>query len=162
MFSGRIQLPTLIICPTLIGPALAHSQQSYGSPAALPVSLYLYKYFTQPDSGVSRVEPEHPGGTNIVDEIPVDVVANVVFLHIIHGTAGIVHASAQISGMRTLVAMHVDMRATGMPTNFSYVVDTGVQVGTYARFWKLSSRDWRFEVTASEISKASRDRLALM
>ncbi|KAJ7262062.1 NAD-binding domain 4 protein [Mycena rebaudengoi] len=144
------ELPTLIVRPTIIGPALARPHPFYGSQNANPVSAYIHKYFTRPDSGVSHVMPSHPAGTNIVDEIPVDIVANLILLHTIHGTRGIVHAGAQIFGARTLAAIHANMRATGMPTDFSYVVDAGVPEGLYARFWKVFGRDWWFDATASK------------
>ncbi|KAJ7258162.1 male sterility protein-domain-containing protein [Mycena rebaudengoi] len=142
LFSRHPELPILVVRPTIIGPALRHPHPSYGPQDANPISTYIHQYFTQPDSGVMRAEPKHPAGTNILDEIPVDVVANLSLLHVIHGTVGIVHASAQIFGARTVADMHADMRATGMPTNFSYAVDEQIPEGIYSRFWKATRRDW--------------------
>ncbi|KAJ7108971.1 hypothetical protein C8R43DRAFT_1139775 [Mycena crocata] len=48
-----------------------------------------------PDSGVIHVSPTNASGFNIVDEIPVDLVANIILLHMLKGTNGIVHAGAK-------------------------------------------------------------------
>ncbi|KAJ7433477.1 male sterility protein-domain-containing protein [Mycena latifolia] len=145
LFARFPALPTLIVRPTLIGPALARPHPFYSPPGAHPVSTYMRAYFAAPDSGIARAT-----GTNIVDELPVDLVANLVLLHAAHGTAGVVHASAQICGARSLAALHGDMRATGMAAEFSYVSDPRVREGPYARLWRVAGRDWRFYVGASE------------
>ncbi|KAJ7261987.1 male sterility protein-domain-containing protein [Mycena rebaudengoi] len=142
------KLPTLIVRPTLIGPALTRPHPFYGPQGSIPVSSFMHQYFTHPDSGVYRLEPEHPMDRLIIDEIPVDLVANLILLHVIHGTAGIVHASAQIFGPRTMAKYEADMRATGMPMNFSFVRDGGVAEGAYAQFWKLYARHWQFECSS--------------
>ncbi|KAJ7258160.1 male sterility protein-domain-containing protein [Mycena rebaudengoi] len=148
------ELPILIVRPTIIDPALTHPHPFYGPQDATPMSLYMHTYFTHPDSGIFHLGPEHPADRNVTDEIPVDFVANTILLHTIHGTAGIVHASAQIFGTRTLAEYAADMRATGMFTNLSFILDTGVPEGTYAKFWKIIGRNWRFEVIASEKFKS--------
>ncbi|KAJ6573170.1 NAD-binding domain 4 protein [Mycena vulgaris] len=140
-------LPTLIVRPTLIGPALAQPQAFYGPSGTNPVSTYMRAYFAAPDSGVVRGPS---AGANVVDELPVDLVANLILLHAVHGTRGIAHAGSQLCGTRTLARLHADMRATGMPTNFSYVADPPVREGVYARFWMVAGKDWRFSVAASE------------
>ncbi|KAJ6571632.1 hypothetical protein B0H19DRAFT_1255590 [Mycena capillaripes] len=106
-----------------------------------------------PDSGVVHVSPSNLSGSNIVDEIPVDLVANLILLHTMHGTTGIVHASSQSYIPRRLSQFHADIRAhiprrlSQIP--FRYVADKSVKQGRYAQFWVVMGRDWIFSNTRS-------------
>ncbi|KAJ7262038.1 hypothetical protein C8J57DRAFT_1232168 [Mycena rebaudengoi] len=51
------ELPTLIMRPTIIGPALACPHPFYGSQNANPVSVYIHKYFTRPDQTLQSIIP---------------------------------------------------------------------------------------------------------
>ncbi|KAJ6586350.1 hypothetical protein DFH09DRAFT_1308383 [Mycena vulgaris] len=108
-----------------------------------------------PDSGVVHVPLQHTSGSNIVDEIPVDVVANLILLHPVHGITGVVRAGAQSYVPRSLSHLHADIR-THLPLSrdvppiaFRYVSDTVIEEGRYARFRALLGRDWRFLNRAS-------------
>jgi hypothetical protein len=91
-----------------------------------------------PDSGVVHVSPKNSSGSNIVDEIPVDLVANLILLHAMHGTTGVVHASSQSYIPRCLSQFHDDIRANIprhlSPIPFRYVVDKSITQGRLACF----------------------------
>jgi fatty acyl-CoA reductase len=144
LISRNPRLPLLIIRPTNIAPAIAQPYPYYGPPGACPVSTYIRSYIAAPDSGVVHVLPWNKSGTNIVDEIPVDLVANLVLLHIARGSAGVVHACSHSYAPRSLAQMHADVRDQVPGASFLYVDDGRVKEGRYAQFWKLGSRDWRF------------------
>ncbi|KAJ7089983.1 male sterility protein-domain-containing protein, partial [Mycena epipterygia] len=87
------RLPTLIVHPTLVGPAVARPYPHYGPHGANPISTFLRAYLANPDSGTVRAPA---GGANVLDEVPVDVVANAILLHAMWGRARIVHAGAHL------------------------------------------------------------------
>ncbi|KAJ6594610.1 NAD-binding domain 4 protein [Mycena capillaripes] len=144
VLSRHPDLPLLIVRPTNIGPAIAQPYPYYGPLGACPISTYIRGYITAPDSGVVHVARGNTAGANILDEIPVDLVANIVLLHAARGTVGIVHAGAQSYVPRSLAQMHADIRAEVPGAAFAYVDDWQVEEGRYARFWKVAGRDWRF------------------
>ncbi|KAJ7099959.1 male sterility protein-domain-containing protein [Mycena belliarum] len=144
-------LPILIVRPTAIGPAISEPYSYYGPSQSCPVTTYIRTYMKAPDSGVFHVSARHPTGSNIVDEIPVDFVANIILLHIVHGTGGIVHAGAQSYVPRTLSQFHSDICASS-PSEFgpfTYVTDRTIEQGQHAQFWKAASRDWHFSNRAT-------------
>ncbi|KAJ7476564.1 hypothetical protein FB451DRAFT_1557407 [Mycena latifolia] len=61
-------------------------------PGSSPVATFLRAYMAASDTGVVHVSPRHPAGANVPDEI---VVANLILLHAMHATTGVVHARAQ-------------------------------------------------------------------
>ncbi|KAJ7141791.1 male sterility protein-domain-containing protein [Mycena crocata] len=136
LLSRYPKLPLLIVRPTTIGPAIAEPYRYYGPAGSCPHSTYIRSYMNAPDSGVFHVLPENRSGLNILDEIPVDLVANLVLLHTLHGTTGIIRA-------------HMPLTRFPHRTSFQYVSDKGIPEGRYAQFWKTFSRNWRFSNTAS-------------
>ncbi|KAJ7142745.1 hypothetical protein C8R44DRAFT_827585 [Mycena epipterygia] len=141
LISRNPHLPLLIVRPTTIGPAIAQPYPYYGPLAACPLSAYIEKFIIAPDSGVIHTTY---GGANIADEIPVDLVANLVLLHAARGTTGVVHASAQSYVPRSLAHLLADICAVVPTAVFTYVADGSVAEGKYARFLKILSRDRRF------------------
>ncbi|KAJ7842981.1 male sterility protein-domain-containing protein, partial [Mycena olivaceomarginata] len=77
------QPPLLIVRPT--APAISQPHPYYSRPGSCPMSTYIRQYLMAPDSGVVQVSPKHQSGSNIVDEIPVDLVANLILLHTMRG-----------------------------------------------------------------------------
>ncbi|KAJ6541373.1 NAD-binding domain 4 protein [Mycena capillaripes] len=153
LISRSPNLPLLIIRPTCIAPAISQPYPYYNRRGSCPMSTYIRQYMTAPDSGVIHVSPENPGGSNIVDEIPVDLVANLILLHIIQGSTGIFHAGAESYVPRTLAQLHNTICAhipRGVPPNaFRYVSDGGLEEGRYAEFWGILGKNWRFSNAGS-------------
>ncbi|KAJ7081123.1 NAD-binding domain 4 protein [Mycena belliarum] len=160
LISRNPSLPLLIVRPSMIAPAISQPFPYYGPSGSCPMSTYIRSYMDSPDSGVFHVSRRHPRGSNIVDEIPVDLVANLILLHIMHDTAGVVHATGQSYAYQSLAQLHADMRphiprgltAPGPP--FRYVTDKRIPQGRLAGFWKAMGRDWHFSAEASRSFEA--------
>ncbi|KAJ7766498.1 male sterility protein-domain-containing protein [Mycena maculata] len=154
LLSRNPRLPLLIVRPTTIASAISEPYPHYSPPGACPMSTYIRIYMAAPDSGVFRVTSST--ADNVVDEIPVDLVANLLLLHVAHGTTGIVHAGAQSYVPRTLGQLHATIlahipRPERLPQPpFQYVTDARIEEGRYATFWRALGRDWNFSTKASE------------
>ncbi|KAK7000456.1 hypothetical protein R3P38DRAFT_1847144 [Favolaschia claudopus] len=160
LLSRNPSLPILIVRPTCIAPAISQPYPYYSRPGSCPGCGYVQRYMESPDSGVFHVSAFHPTGTNIVDEIPVDIATNLILLHIMHGTMGIVHAGAESYVRRTLAQLHQTIidyfphRAGSRHPEFQYLSDRRVPQGRYAEFLKTFGRDWHFSNAASQKSTA--------
>ncbi|RDL35764.1 Fatty acyl-CoA reductase [Venustampulla echinocandica] len=99
-FSRR--LPLLIVRPSQIGPAIKEPYALYMPMSACPMSSWSSRLM-YPVGGtvLFGVEDASLFGQNVVDEIPVDLVSNVILQHIQRGTIGVVNASAQLFVPRT-------------------------------------------------------------
>ncbi|KAK7000413.1 fatty acyl-CoA reductase [Favolaschia claudopus] len=128
----------------------------YTRHGSCPGSNYVQRYMEAPDSGIFHVSSLHPTGTNIFDEVPVDIAANVILLHIMEGTTGVIHAGAGSYVRRTLAQLHQDIidhfpRKSGSRCpEFRYLSDKRVAQGRYAEFLKIFGRDWYFSSAASQ------------
>ncbi|KAJ6489006.1 male sterility protein-domain-containing protein [Mycena sanguinolenta] len=153
--SRNPSIPLLIVRLSSIGPAISQPYPYYTRQGSCPVSSYIRDYMTSPDSGVFRVSAKHAGsGSNIFDEIPVDLVSNLILLHIMRGTTGIVHACSQSYVPRSLSQFHDAIRAH-IPAHvtlneFCYTSDPLIPEGRYNRFVRIGGRDWHFSNRASQ------------
>ncbi|KAJ7135894.1 NAD-binding domain 4 protein [Mycena epipterygia] len=166
LLSRNSHLPLLIVRPSNIGPAVSQPYPYYGPPGSCPVSTYIRTYMEAPDSGIVHVSPRNMSGSNIVDEIPVDLVANLILLHAMHGTTGIVHASSQSYTPRRLSQFHDDIRAhipRSLPAvPFRYVSDLQMEQGRYAQFWVVMGKDWHFSNAASRSFESLKGPLSMV
>lgn len=90
-------LPILLLRPTIFGPAFRHPYSLYGSEDSTPLTKFTRLWFS--DRGTTQVWHATEGyktGTNILDEIPVDLVANACLLHAAARTTGIVQVGSQL------------------------------------------------------------------
>jgi fatty acyl-CoA reductase len=100
MISRFPNLPILLLRLISIGPAIAQPYEMYGPQGSCPIST-LYSRLMQLTRGKSIwYAPAYSG--NILDEIPVDLVANVLIQHVHSGTRGVVHASSSYYIPKTL------------------------------------------------------------
>ncbi|KAJ7734427.1 male sterility protein-domain-containing protein [Mycena metata] len=143
LMSRHPTLPLLILRPTCIAPAISEPHPYYARAGSCPLSTYIREYMKAPDSGVIHVSPRHRPGSNIVDEIPVDLVANLLLLHLDRATNGIVHASSQSYVPRSIAQLHHTI-ATHMPVlhpsysaTFRYETDVRTDEGLYNEFWGI-------------------------
>ncbi|CAG8160785.1 unnamed protein product [Penicillium nalgiovense] len=91
------RLPILLLRPTIFGPAFRHPYSLYGSEDSTPLTKFTRLWFS--DRGSTQVWHATDGyktGTNILDEIPVDLVANACLLHAAARTTGIVQVGSQL------------------------------------------------------------------
>jgi hypothetical protein len=90
-------LPILLLRPTIFGQALRHPYPLYGLENSTPVNKF-FQYFMA-DRGATQVWHAAEGyttGANILDEIPVDFVANACLLHAAARTTGIVQIGSEL------------------------------------------------------------------
>ncbi|EYE99129.1 uncharacterized protein EURHEDRAFT_374202 [Aspergillus ruber CBS 135680] len=150
-------LPILIVRPSIIGPAIRHPFPHYGPPGSNPASTFV-RVFLSSDSEpmVFHVPQGQTSGTNILDEVPVDWVANVALLHIAAGSVGIVHAGAQLYVPRTLDALLGAMqdnageiaRRKQLP-KIIFSADHSVEQCFLAELFRICARNWDFDCQRS-------------
>ncbi|KAJ5638753.1 hypothetical protein N7528_001143 [Penicillium herquei] len=90
-------LPTLVVRPTIFGQSLHDPYPLYGLESSTPLNKFFQ--FFMADRGATQVWHSAQGyrtGANIIDEIPVDFVANVCLLHAAAGTTGIVQIGSEL------------------------------------------------------------------
>lgn len=90
-------LPILLLRPTIFGQALRHPYPLYGLENSTPMNKF-FQYFMA-DRGATQVWHAAEGyktGSNILDEIPVDFVANACLLHAAARTTGIVQIGSEL------------------------------------------------------------------
>ncbi|KAJ5256703.1 hypothetical protein N7478_012807 [Penicillium angulare] len=90
-------LPILLLRPTIFGQALRDPYPLYGLENSTPLNKF-FQYFME-DRGGSQVwhaAEGHRTGANIIDEIPVDFVANACLLHAAARTTGIVQIGSEL------------------------------------------------------------------
>ncbi|KAI3147790.1 hypothetical protein CBS147325_4068 [Penicillium roqueforti] len=90
-------LPILLLRPTIFGPALRYPYSLYGPEDSTPLNKFTRLWFS--DRGATQVWHATEGyktGANILDEIPVDLVANACLLHAAARTTGIVQIGSQL------------------------------------------------------------------
>ncbi|KAF8142841.1 male sterility protein-domain-containing protein [Mycena galopus ATCC 62051] len=166
LISRNPALPLLIVRPTYIAPAISQPYPYYHRRSSCPLSTYIRAYMTAPDSGVFHVSPQHTSGSNILDEIPVDLVANLILLHIMRRTTGVVHACSQSYVPRSLAQLHDSIRPHLPPdmarNAFQYISDPHIPEGDYARFWHVLGRDWHFSNLASQALSEVKGPLAMV
>jgi nucleoside-diphosphate-sugar epimerase len=141
-------LPILLLRPTSIGPAIAQPYEMYGPQGSCPIST-LYSRLMQPTGGKSIwYAPAHGG--NILDEIPVDLVANVLLQHVHSGTRGVVHASSSYYIPKTLEWI-LEQPFKYLPTHWAarmatpvFIQDQRVKQCKEAEFYRIGSRAWEF------------------
>ncbi|KAK2756136.1 putative secondary metabolism biosynthetic enzyme [Arachnomyces sp. PD_36] len=93
--------PILIVRPSLLGPAIRDPHPGYGADGTIPVHSFIQTLVGSRDYGPFQLADTLPK-QRIVDEIPVDLVANTCLVHLALGTTGIVHAAVELYVARTL------------------------------------------------------------
>ncbi|KAH8650287.1 male sterility protein [Tricladium varicosporioides] len=141
-------LPILLLRPTSIGPAIAQPYEMYGPQGSCPIST-LYSRLMQPTGEKSIwYAPTHGG--NILDEIPVDLVANVLLRHVHSGTRGVVHASSSYYIPKTLEWI-LEQPFKYLPAHWAarmatpaFTQNQRVEQCKEAEFYQIGSRAWEF------------------
>ncbi|KAL3454154.1 male sterility protein-domain-containing protein [Aspergillus insuetus] len=85
----------LVVRPSLICPAIRHPYPSYGVDRVTPVYSGLQMIASSREYGIERLGCELPSDSYI-DELPVDLVANICIAHLAKGSVGIVHATGDL------------------------------------------------------------------
>ncbi|KAL8668445.1 MAG: hypothetical protein Q9168_006925 [Polycauliona sp. 1 TL-2023] len=133
-------LPVLLLRPTTIAEAIQQPCRLYGVDGSCPLTTFYQIYIAEPGNATWYIPPEtgRTTGSNVIDVIPVDWVANLVLLHATTRTKGVVHAGAE----------SYRVGDTGLDST-GQTHDPNVEECPGAQFFKVGTRDWRFSNKAS-------------
>jgi nucleoside-diphosphate-sugar epimerase len=97
----RVPYIILIVRPSNIGPALQDPYPLYGPEGAIPTHTFFQLVFeTSEERTLEAFNASLPKDL-IIEEIPVDLVANVCLVHSAAGTCGVVHAGSELYAAMT-------------------------------------------------------------
>jgi nucleoside-diphosphate-sugar epimerase len=95
VLESKASFPVLIVRPSSIGPAIQHPYPFYGPVDSIPGHSFLHLLLGRPNYRTYN-EIKRFSQDMIMDEIPVDMAANVCLLHMASRTCGIIHAGCQL------------------------------------------------------------------
>jgi fatty acyl-CoA reductase len=150
-------LPLLIIRPSSIGPALAQPFTLYGPEGSCPISTLFSRMMRPSKTKAAAMWYSPTSGQNILDEIPVDIVANVILRHIDADTRGVVHASSayyvpkSIEWMFSQVERCLPPRWVEKISRPVFTTDASRALCKEATFYKMGGRDWRFQAPSQNL-----------
>lgn len=149
-------LPLLLVRPTIFGPSVRDPYPLYGPENSTPLNKFAQFFLA--DHGAKQIWHATEGyktGANVLDETPVDFVANACLLHAAARTTGIVHVGAELFIRRTFdefirltyAAAPLELRKD-MPT-IIFTEDRSVPQCFLAELVKVSTRNWLFDCSRS-------------
>lgn len=146
------ELPLMIIRPTCIGPAIKEPFELYGPEGSHPVDTYcLRMMFPIGGKDVYHAAGGSSSGTNIMDEVPVDVLANLSLLHVVLRTRGVVQIGSLCYIPKSLDKVIADMRHAlppswlpKIPTSV-FTTDRAQKQSQLPQFWQITTRGWVFD-----------------
>ncbi|RDW58988.1 fatty acyl-CoA reductase [Aspergillus mulundensis] len=145
-------LPLLFVRPTIFARALRHPFPLYGIDGSHPMDKFADLLIS--DRGGKQTWHATEGyesGVNILDEIPVDFVANACLLHAAAKTRGIVQIGSELYVQRTyddflhLLRDHVPPEVRGQLPEITFVQDRSIPQHWLAELVKVASRNWIFD-----------------
>lgn len=153
LFTKRYPLlPVLFVRPTIFGAALRDPYRLYGPPNSTPMRKFAEFYLA--DHGNTQVWHATEGyqsGANVLDEIPVDFVANAVLLHAAAKTQGIVQIGSQLYVPMTFDDF-LELAAANAPPEIQkdlptvvFTQDRSVPQHFLAELVKAATRNWAFD-----------------
>lgn len=145
-------LPLMTVRPTSIGPAIKEPFEFYGPDGSIPIDT-VYSRMMWPVGGldVYHAAQGSDSGSNILDEVPVDVVANLTLTHLILGTRGVVQLGSLCYSPRTFDKVVADVRRSLPPAwlpkipTVVFTTDRTKRQGQLAQFYKIATTDWTFD-----------------
>lgn len=145
-------LPVLLVRPTIFGQALRHPYPLYGLENSTPLNKF-FQYLLA-DRGATQVWHAAEGyqsGANILDEIPVDFVANACLLHAAARTTGIVQIGSELYEPLTFDEF-LDLATSNAPPAIRrelpkvvFTEDRSAPQCFLAELVRVASRNWLFD-----------------
>lgn len=144
-------LPLLLVRPTIFGGAMRDPYPIYGPENSTPMTKFARLYLSDSGTQVWHATPGYKSGTNVLDEIPVDFVANATLIHAAAKTMGVVHVGAQLYVPLTfddflrIVDSHAppEMKK-GLP-RIVFTEDQSAPQAILAELVKAGTRNWHFD-----------------
>lgn len=145
-------LPILLVRPTIFGQSLRDPYPLYGLENSTPLNKF-FQYFMA-DRGATQVwhsAEGHRTGANIIDEIPVDFVANACLLHAAACTTGIVQIGSELYKPFTFDE-YLEIVHTNAPPSIrdelpriTFTEDRSAPQCFLAELVQVASRNWLFD-----------------
>lgn len=145
-------LPVLFVRPTIFGLALRDPYPLYGLENSTPLNKF-FQYFMA-DRGATQVWHAAEGyktGANIIDEVPVDFVANACLLHAAARTTGIVQVGSELYESFTF-DQYLDIAMSNAPPAIRqelpqvvFTEDRSAPQCFLAELVQVASRNWLFD-----------------
>jgi len=151
------QLPLLIVSPAIIGPAICQPFPMYGPKGSCPINILLSRLMKPTDNQANAVFYSPSGGNNILDEIPVDIVGNVLLRHVHAGTKGVVHASSAYYFSKSVGWMFKQMEESLPPrwiekiSRHVFTADINAPLCKEAKFYNMVGREWIFVAPSAKL-----------
>lgn len=149
-------LPILLVRPTIFGQALRHPYPLYGLENSTPLNKFYQIYMA--DRGSTQVWHAAEGyktGANIIDEVPVDFVANACLLHAAARTTGTVQIGSELYEPFTFDE-YIDIAMTNAPSSIRpqlprivFTEDQSAPQCFLAELVQVASRNWLFDCSRS-------------
>ncbi|KAJ5190173.1 uncharacterized protein N7498_009158 [Penicillium cinerascens] len=149
-------LPILLVRPTIFGQALRHPYPLYGLENSTPLNKFYQMYMA--DRGSTQVWHAAEGyktGANIIDEVPVDFVANACLLHAAARTTGTVQIGSELYEPFTFDE-YIDIAMTNAPPSIRpqlpqivFTEDQSEPQCFLAELVQVASRNWLFDCSRS-------------
>jgi hypothetical protein len=147
------QLPVLLVRPTIFGPALREPYPLYGPEDSTPLNKFA-RFMVADRGGGKQVwhsTAGYPTGVNVLDEIPVDFVANACLLHAAARTTGIVQIGSELYEPHTfdefieMVASNAPPAIRGELPTIVFTEDQSAPQCFVAELVVVASRNWLFD-----------------
>ena len=156
LFKRYPQLPLLVVRPTIFGSAVRDPYPLYGPDNSTPLNKFA-QFFLAERGAQLAWHPTHGyrTGANILDETPVDFVANACLLHAAARTMGLVHIGAELFVRRTFDEFIGIIKKSAPPdlsTDLPTIIFTEDQSAPQcflAELVKVSTRNWLFDCSRS-------------
>ncbi|KAJ5638301.1 hypothetical protein N7490_008180 [Penicillium lividum] len=145
-------LPILILRPTIFGQAIRDPYPLYGLENSTPMNKFFQLFME--DRGASQIWHSAEGyktGANIIDEIPVDFVANACLLHAAARTTGIVQVGSELYEPLTFDRYLNIVLSNAPPAirkelpEIIFTDDRDVPQCFLAEMVQIASRNWLFD-----------------
>ncbi|KAJ5309356.1 beta-xylosidase [Penicillium atrosanguineum] len=159
-------LPLLLLRPACFGPAMRDPYKLYGPDSSLPLNKFAQTFIAMRDPAqIWHATEGSTTGTNILEEIPVDFVANVCLLHAAKKTFGIIHVGSELHVDRTfddfLALYRLVIPLEKQSSGVVFVQDRSLDQCFLADLVKVGTRNWRFDCSRSKWTKEVHGPLSL-
>ena len=146
------ELPMMLVRPTTVGPAVKEPFEFYGPEGSMPIDT-MYSRMMWPIGGLDvwHAASGSTSGSNNWDEVPVDVIANLMLLHVMLNTRGVVQLGSLNYIPKTFDTMVVDLRRSLPPSwlpkipTTVFTTDRSKRQGQLAEFYQIGTTDWTFD-----------------
>jgi fatty acyl-CoA reductase len=154
-------MPLLIVRPSIIGPAIKEPYPCYGPDGSNPVDVLMQRLMLPSRTGIETWHQREGriDGSNHLDDVPCDLIANILLIHIALETDGIVHATCadpsvyptrSIGDLVRLVTENAPKDwLSWMPVNV-FTPDHSTEQGPYAKFYAIGGSEWKYSHARSQ------------